>query len=485
MSLAHQRPLWDAFDAVSRSFPHKIAVQDAYSGKSVSYAELRRCAIAMGEGLLSSPYRTVVIVGEPTIEGLSVLFACAYAGRCCVPISSTPAGSSLLATLITLPSAALVLSWRSVPDLPLAQVHKSLKLADAFWYQSTPSAIPSEDRLHPFLVTQSSGSTGRPKWVAIDQEIKLRRTQQSIDLFRISDGDMLLSASPLHHSLGQRHLLIALLTGATLVRSYPFGVTAWVQAVARYQPTISIPVATHLKILAPVLIETPALLQSFRVLVTSSAPADEGFKTKILNNGDFEFWEIYGMTETACATAVRYEHGDSTGHVGRALPNCSVRLSEEGANGVGEIEVSGDYLCNGYWGDNQRWENSLTQDGFFKSGDLGRFDDCGNLVYVGRANESFQSAGLVVYPQAIEEVVLKIPGVANCVVIGVPDPVFDNLIGVVFCGDKCLTELNLMRACRERLPKHLWPARFRRLSDFPLLPSGKVDRQTLKGCFSD
>jgi long-subunit acyl-CoA synthetase (AMP-forming) len=182
------------------------------------------------------------------------------------------------------------------------------------------------------------------------------------------------------------------------------------------------------------------------------------------------------MTETACATAVRYEHGDSTGHVGKSLPNCSVRLSNRSADGVGEIEVFSDYLCNGYWGDDQRWDRSLTQDGFFKSGDLGRFDDNDNLVYVGRANESFQSAGLVVYPRAIEEVVLKIPGVTNCVISGVSDPVFDNLIGLVFSGDDSINELDLMRACRERLPKRLWPARVRRVEEFPLLPSGKVNR---------
>jgi acyl-CoA synthetase (AMP-forming)/AMP-acid ligase II len=325
------------------------------------------------------------------------------------------------------------------------------------------------------LVTHSSGSTGKPKPVALGQGTKIRRTNQSIALFEVSNVDTVLSVSPFHHSLGQRHFFVAMLTGATLIRAHPFRAELWLQAVERYQPTFSIPVATHLKLLGGALLSCPQLLDSFRCLVTSSAPAEPEFKRRILDRARFDFWEIYGMTETACATAIRYAPGADTGHLGRAIPGTTVRIAGPGP--IGEIEVCSDVACDGYWGDEARWRGAHTSDGFFKSGDLGQLDDKGNLLYMGRANESFQSAGLVIYPADIEKVVLQFPGVVDCVAYGMPDKTFGNLVAVWVHVAQEVDPRKIALHCRQALPKHLWPVRFSLAeAPGPALPSGKLDR---------
>lgn len=479
--MSTSRPLWAQFNEVAGAFADKKAVVDAANGESLSYKSLQDKALAMSGAIEASGFRALVIIGEPPIQGVPLSLACAAADVACVPVSQNETEESLLALLRHLPERVLVVSWRSISVLAAYPVTKALQIEGGYWYKGPEDFRQRSDALRPFLVTHSSGSTGSPKPVAISQEKKLVRTRQSISLFKVGPDDSVLSVSPFHHSLGQRHFFLALLTGATLIKAYPFTIDGWIGAVQRYAPTVTIPVATHLKMLQTHILKKNALLQGFRVLVTSSAPAEAEFKARILDQAKFEFWEIYGMTETACATSVRYVPGSSTGHLGTPIRGSAIRVRRPDDGGVGEIEVHNDCMCEGYWGDPERWQASLTPDGFFKSGDLGRFDDDGNLIYVGRANESFQSSGLVVYPGSIEKVVLQIPGVFDCVAFGAPDTLFENLVALVYSAEPHISQTVLAEECRKRLPKNLWPARIKKVSSFPQLPSGKVDRRGAVG----
>jgi len=464
-------PLWNLFNEVSLGQGQKLAIIQSATGESLSYAALRSKAMEFSEALSVLPYKAVAIVGEPDLNLLPIFLSAAQLGVACVPLSDSGPNEVLADVLSALPVDCLVLSTRKVPGLKEEQqfVRKGL---DLFAYVSygnnsgTPMAIP-------YLVTHSSGSTGRPKPIAIRQETKIKRTQQSIRLFGVNSSDVILSVSPLHHSLGQRHLFLALLTGATLVKAHPFRVDGWLKAVETYRPTLAIPVATHLKILRPSILLASSLLDSFRIIVTSSAPAEPEFKRQILDGAGFAFWEIYGMTETACATAILYSVGTNTDHLGSALPGTEIRIKGQG---IGEIEVKSDCLCDGYWGDDERWVASFTSDGFFKSGDLGRLDTNGNLTYLGRVNESFQTAGLMVYPADIEKVVLQMPDITDCVAYPIPNAVFENVVGLVVASATKLQVQEIARHCRSQLPKHMWPARISAAVELPKLSSGKVDR---------
>ena len=157
------------------------------------------------------------------------------------------------------------------------------------------------------------------------------------------------------------------------------------------------------------------------------------------------------------------------------MPGTEIRIKGEG---IGEIEVKSDCLCDGYWGDDERWVASFTSDGFFKSGDLGRLDANGNLTYLGRVNESFQTAGLMVYPADIEKVVLQMSEITDCVAYPIPNAVFENVVGLVVASAANLQVQEIARHCRSQLPKHMWPVRIKRLEELPRLASGKVDRST-------
>lgn len=469
--------IWVRFQRIAQRNGDKAAIIDAVSNKKLTYQELEIRARLFADCLAKRSEGALVFIGEPSLEALPIVLACAAANWCFVPLSDREPQDRLIRTVSQLPGPLILVSSGGFPDLET--INQELPLTElGLCWQIIEAQEKSASPL-PFLVTHSSGSTGRPKAIAFSQETKLHRTFQSIELFSVTESDVILSPTPLHHSLGQRHFFIAMLTGATLVKSYPFSPETWIKAVTNYNVTFAIPVSTHLKILQSTIVKIPEILKSFRCIVTSSAPAEPEFKRAILDSAEFEFWEIYGMSETACATSVRYERGYPTDSLGLAIQGTKIRISGDNPDGSGEIEVLSDCLCDGYWGDPERWSNSLTEDGYFRSGDLGRLDDKGHLVYLGRRDESFTSAGLSVFPAEIEGTIAELKEVIDCVAFGIPNNIFGNLVSLAFIPSGNLTDRDLIKYARTKLPKHMWPVRLFRCEEFPLLSSGKVDRRGL------
>ena len=481
--MSYATPVWDRFTEIVEKFIDKAAVFDAVTSDSLSYGGLRDLALEYAAALSRRNELTVVLVGEPDVRALPLFLACAASSRCFVPLSNHEPVARLMEIIELLPSNLLIASANGLPNLEIVDLGEELQNTGLVWQELASSKNDLSDGL-PFLVTHSSGSTGKPKAVAFSQLTKLQRTAQSVSLFDVSPDDIILSPTPLHHSLGQRHLMLAFMTGSTLVKAYPFKSDLWVDAVQKYQVTFAIPVATHLKILQSRILSDRSILNSFRCLVTSSAPAEPEFKRSVLNKVNFEFWEIYGMTETACVTAVRYRKGDGTEHLGRAVLGTNLRVSNANASTGGEIEIQSDCLSDGYWGEPERWKNSFTADGYFRSGDLGRLDENQNLIYLGRKNESFESGGLMIFPAEVENIISELNGILDCVAFGLPDKIFGHVVSIAFVGSDDLTQRQIIQHARIRLPKHMWPTRLFQEKEFPLLSSGKVDRRKLASKYS-
>ena len=469
------RAIWNRFREVANREGGKPAIIDAATGQSISYRDLALQADSFAEALNQRDERAIVFVGEPDLATLPLVLACAASERCFVPLSDREPADRLLKIISHLPGPLLLVQTEGLPELEEVHMGAPLDALSLHWQVVDGKGNVTE--VLPFLVSHSSGSTGRPKAIAFSQDTKLHRTYQSIRLFNVTEADTVLSPTPLHHSLGQRHFFVSMMTGATLVKAYPFRSNLWIKAVREHSITFAIPVSTHLKILHSQLLDDTKILSSFRCIVTSSAPAEPEFKRAILDKAEFDFWEIYGMSETACATAVRYKKGDDTSHLGAAIAGTTIRISGNSLDGSGEIEVLSDCLCDGYWGDPDRWANALTEDGYFRSGDLGRLDSWANLTFLSRSNESFESGGLVLFPGEIERVIAEIPQISDCVAFGLPDPVFGHLVSLAYLAEGVLCDRDVIKYARSKLPKHMWPSRLFRCEDFPLLSSGKVDRQ--------
>ncbi len=196
----------------------------------------------------------------------------------------------------------------------------------------------------------------------------------------------------------------------------------------------------------------------------------------------------YGMTETTSAITIMEPTDDIealTESVGLPAPDVEVRIANADGSDVpqgeaGEIVVRSERNFLGYWRRPQPTQEAFTEDGFFRTGDLGVMRDDGRIKLVGRLKEMYKSGGYNVYPKEIEAVIENHPGVAQAAVVAAPDDRWDE-IGVAFVSPKAGGAVHDLEAwCGERLANYKRPKHYVIETELPLLPIGKIDKSALK-----
>lgn len=209
-----------------------------------------------------------------------------------------------------------------------------------------------------------------------------------------------------------------------------------------------------------------------------------------------EICQVYGLTETYgnCSVTDAAEPPERRAEtMGRPLPNVEIRIvdPETGTvrptGQVGEIRVKG-YVTCGYYKDPERTAASFDRDGFFLTGDLGLLDDTGAVQFRGRLKEMVKTGGINVAPIEVEEVLMAHPAVRLAFVVGVPDPVRDELLAaaIVLHTGAAVTEAELVAHCRRALADYKLPRRiiFVAETDLPLTVTGKIQKNRIGELFA-
>jgi malonyl-CoA/methylmalonyl-CoA synthetase len=152
-----------------------------------------------------------------------------------------------------------------------------------------------------------------------------------------------------------------------------------------------------------------------RLCVSGSAPLPASLHEVLAERAGVHVLERYGMTETVMLASNPYDGGRRAGTVGFPLPGVQLRLA---ADPAGEIEVRGPNVFAGYWNRPDATNVSFTDDGWFRTGDLGEIDRDGYLRIVGRSKELIISGGFNVYPREVEDVLAAHPAFAEVAVAG-------------------------------------------------------------------
>jgi long-chain acyl-CoA synthetase len=196
--------------------------------------------------------------------------------------------------------------------------------------------------------------------------------------------------------------------------------------------------------------------------------------------------EGYGLSETGGAMTVNRPSNRTLGSVGRPYSNCEVRLVDDDGKPVGEGE-EGEVTCRapfvmqGYWRDDDATANTI-RDGWLYTGDVGRFDDDGNLYIVDRKKDLIIRGGFNVYPRDVEEVLQLHPAVARAGVVGKPDASKgEEVVGFVQLNEGAdATPEELIEFSKERLGRYKYPREVRIIDAIPLTPVLKIDRKQLR-----
>jgi malonyl-CoA/methylmalonyl-CoA synthetase len=201
--------------------------------------------------------------------------------------------------------------------------------------------------------------------------------------------------------------------------------------------------------------------------------------------------ERYGMTETSMLTSNPLDGFRKPGTVGPALPNVDVRVVDAqdercAVLDVGNVQVRGPNVFGGYWRRPDLQAEVFTRDGWFRTGDLGRFDSDGYLELVGRSKDLIITGGMNVYPSEVEAVLDAQPGVAESAVIGLPDEdLGEAVVALVVAAHRTALDVERLRSgCRQRLAGFKVPKRIHVVEVLPRNAMGKVEKSTLRDLFA-
>lgn len=344
---------------------------------------------------------------------------------------------------------------------------------------------PADPEL-PYILTVTSGSTGAPKPIILSQGTKVRRAMAAARLYDVSARDVVLTATPLYHSLAQRLVIMPLILGGTAVVLPHYSPALWLQAVARYQVSFSIAVASQLAQLEQSLETQRDSLSSLRCLVSSSERLDQSLKQRLKDSLACELHECYGASEVAIVTNL-FATDDSVplDSVGKVLPGVDVQIMDEqnqpaAIGAIGEIACKTPMRFSGYYKQPELTAASFWGD-YFRTGDLGYLDQQGNLHYVGRKKELIIVGGINVYPKDIEQVILDLPGVAECAVVGRSSLQFNEepVAFVVLRQGGSVDKRDIMRACLNELADYQQPREILIVDALPKNPVGKIVKRAL------
>ena len=198
--------------------------------------------------------------------------------------------------------------------------------------------------------------------------------------------------------------------------------------------------------------------------------------------------EGYGLSETSpSATCNPVTVKEFSGTIGVPLPSTYLKLLDDDGQEVttlgqpGEIAIKGPQVMAGYWQRPDETAKVMTEDGFFKSGDVGVMDERGYFKIVDRKKDMVLVSGFNVYPNEVEEVVAAMPGVMECAVVGVPDEKMGEAVKLVIVRkDPELTEAQVREFCRANLTGYKQPRVIEFREELPKTPVGKILRRELR-----
>jgi long-chain acyl-CoA synthetase len=197
--------------------------------------------------------------------------------------------------------------------------------------------------------------------------------------------------------------------------------------------------------------------------------------------------EGYGMTEAAPTVSYNHRYKHVIGSVGTEVPGVEVQIRDQNGNQVkqgdeGEICVRGPNIMKGYLDNPEGTREAFWEGGWFRSGDVGLFDDDGYLFIVDRLKDMIITGGENVYSREVEEVLYTRPEIQECAVIGVPDPEWGERVtaflilrpGEAFDKDK------LNAYMKSHLSPFKVPKEYLIVDDFPRSPAGKILKRELR-----
>ena len=331
--------------------------------------------------------------------------------------------------------------------------------------QTKPLRLPPEKQIATLLFT--SGTTGRPKVTAYTHTNHMWNIEAVGDLWEWTDDDTILLSLPLSHW----HGLVMGIAGALYHAN-----TVYLHERFNAEDTLAalqsgdISLFMHVPIAYFKLVEFAGEqmfdISKVRLCISGSSYLPPAIWQAFKKAFGQEILERYGSSETGLIASNTLDIR-MPGIVGRVLPGVTVKVSD---NGELAMDSPGRFL--GYFRNEEATRKNITADGLWLTGDIGEFDEAGNLKLKGRIQEKIKKLGYTVYPRDVEWALLKNPGIHDAVAVGVqvPDSLSDLMVYFLVTD---LSEEEVKKFCKQHLPGAWRPDQIVMLDEVPKTRSGK------------
>ena len=480
----------DAFEAAAHQHGDRLA----YVGgaERLSFTEWYRRSDVMAAGLVELGVRPgdVVVMMLPSTAEYAIAYGAIALAGCVATGINARLGRREIEAVIRLARPGLVLHDPTTfdvrpDDVPVRSPDEVVAAAGgAGLGERRPQRRPDD----PAVIIWTSGTTGVPKGAWFDHR-GLHAAVVSAGVMS-APYDVKLAGTPFPHAGYAAKLWDQLAWGTTNVSApAPWRASDMLRLLVDERITVAGGVPTQWS----KLLDEPGLadadLSHIRVGLVATAPASPELIERVSSSIGCPLVVRYAMTESPSITGTEPDDDPDVQFrtVGRPQRGMEVAIVDADGNSVaagdfGRVRVRGACVMRGYWNDPERTAAVLDGDGWLTSSDIGRFDEHGNLVLGGRADDMYLRGGYNVYPLEVENVLAEHPAVGRAAVVGTPAPVIGE-IGVAFVTatdpEAPPTLAELRSWIGDRLADYKAPDRLVVLPDLPLTAMMKIDKAEL------
>jgi acyl-CoA synthetase (AMP-forming)/AMP-acid ligase II len=333
----------------------------------------------------------------------------------------------------------------------------------------------------------TSGTTGRSKGVLCAHRQSLSASAAWAACGKLTSDDRYLCINPFFHNFGYKAGILACLqTGATLIPQLTFDAAPALRAVQEQRITVLPGPPTIYQTLLDYPNRTDYDLTSLRFAVTGAATVPVVLIERMQSELDIDIvLTAYGLTEASgFGTMCRPDDDAATVATtcGRPIADFELRIDSPDDSGAGEVLLRGPNVMLGYLDDPSATAEAIDPDGWLHTGDVGTVDDAGNLRITDRLKDMYICGGFNVYPAEVEQALMRLGGVADVAVIGVPDERLGE-VGRAFVVTRPHADLDeqaVIAYSREHLANFKTPRSVVFCESLPRNPAGKVLKPQLR-----
>ncbi len=485
--------------------PGRVAIR--FEGWAITYRELARRIDFLADRLLEcgcAPGDRIAYLGENHPDIIALAFACIRIGAVFFPLNWRLAPMEIKALLLDSSpvivfydakfssAAEYAISTDGMEEANIAATQ--LRYDDGVWFQCDwpkgkkgrvgPSRVIAADAA---LLMYTSGTTGAPKGALHTRDGVEWTALNVIDGYALAAQDRVLAYLPLFHVGGLLMLVLpALKVGAQVILHRRFNVELTISDIYEQRVTMLLGVATTLQAMVAHPNWAACDVSSLRLVMTGASIISKELLTVFFDRGIVAS-QVFGATEMGIGTCLHPQDARrKLGSVGRAARHSEVMVVDSNglpvaAEEVGEFMVRGPGLMAHYW-DKSGAERNGIENGWYRTGDLGKYDSDGFFFLLSRIKEMIISGGENIYPAEIENVLCNGCDIAEVAVIGRPDPRWGE-VPIAVAVKKMGSELSIGQIrdfLRYNLSSYKHPQEIIFVDALPRNSMGKVLRSELR-----